>query len=82
MNNEAAKNAFSAKYNRDFGKSAIAVQKLWLDCWNLATKRAIQDERERCAKACEEWRHGCDNRTMQAEGWAAAECASAIRNLT
>lgn len=25
-----------------------------------------------------EWRAGCDNRSMQAEGWAAAECAQAI----
>ena len=31
------------------------------------------------AEICDEWRSGCDNRTMQAEGWAAAECAEAIR---
>ena len=36
-------------------------------------------EREACARVCEEWRAGCDNRSMQQEGWAASECASAIR---
>lgn len=38
-------------------------------------------ERERCANACEEFRSGLDNRTEQAEGWAAAQCADAIRAL-
>lgn len=47
--------------------------------WQAATAAAVAAERERCARACEDWRAGCDNRTMQAEGWAAAECAAAIR---
>lgn len=36
---------------------------------------------ERAMKACEEWRATCDNRTMQSEGWAAAECAKSIHAL-
>ena len=38
-------------------------------------------ERERCANACEGFRHGLDSRSSQAEGWAAAQCAEAIRAL-
>lgn len=38
--------------------------------WQAATKAA--------SEVCMEWRAGCDNRSMQAEGWAAAECAQAI----
>lgn len=36
-------------------------------------------EREACAKVCEDWRAALDSRTEQAEGFAAAECAAAIR---
>ena len=38
--------------------------------WQAATKAA--------SEVCMEWRAGCDNRSMQGEGWAAAECAQAI----
>ena len=39
----------------------------------------VEAEREACAKVCDNWRAGCDNRSMQAEGWAAGECAAKIR---
>ncbi len=45
----------------------------------LVVRLEVEAERDACALACDSWRSGCDNRTMQAEAWAAAECAKAIR---
>lgn len=37
--------------------------------------------KEKCARICEVWRSNYDNRSMQGEGWAADECAAAIRAM-
>ena len=41
---------------------------------------AMEQEKEACAKVCETWRNSCESRSMQAEGYAAQECADAIRS--
>lgn len=79
----AAFEAWSRKWcdgvlNSDDDAGRVSRLGAWA-AWQAATAAAVAAERERCARACEDWRAGCDNRTMQAEGWAAAECAAAIR---
>jgi hypothetical protein len=40
--------------------------------------RAIMAERERCAQVIQDWRNKLDNRTEQAEGWAAEQLYYAV----
>jgi Lar family restriction alleviation protein len=42
-------------------------------------QQAALAEREACALTCEQWRSELDNRTCQAEGWAADQISELIR---
>lgn len=69
----AEEDAIAIKFSHDFRDMEE------YDAIRLAIRAAYAQGREDAAKVCEEWRAGLDNRTMQGEGWAAAECAAAIR---
>jgi hypothetical protein len=50
-----------------------------IEALDALIEQATLAEREACALVCEHWRSELDNRTCQAEGWAANELAELIR---
>ena len=57
------------------------VKDQWMAAWTIASAMHIADERERCAKLCDEWARICDSGKRHGAKVGAQECAKLIRTV-
>ncbi len=55
------------------------VKDMWLAAWTIAAAVNREDEREACAKLCDEWARICDSGRRHGAKVGAQECAKLIR---
>jgi len=56
------------------------VKDMWLAAWTISSAVCIADERNRCAKLCDDWARICDSGKRHGAKVGAQECARLIRN--
>ena len=57
------------------------VKDMWLAAWTIAAAVNREDEREACAKLCDEWARICDSGKRHGAKVGAQECAKMIRTV-
>lgn len=67
--------------NRAWEQATKEAREDWLAAWVIASAMHVAEERERCAKLCDEWARICDSGKRHGAKVGAQECAKLIRTV-